>query len=190
MALGPKMKTLAVMIVLLCAGTPVVACSFDKPPEFTDVVKSAKQIFVLQIISEDLSTRRSFDRPVIEGHIRVMGTLKGTPVEFTRVDFNNSTCGGVRLDVGQFYVAFTNQTGSVLKLIPADNSLIPLANEYIPELPVQNYRYKFLRSVREFAKGAASAESIDPYPLIERNGTQRRVNCDPCGLGANALGPN
>ena len=184
------MKILAVIIVMLCAGSPVGACSFDKPPEFTDVVKSARHIFVLQIVSANLSGRRLFDRPVIEAHIRVMETLKGGPVEFTRVDFNNSPCGGVRLDVSQYYVAFTSQTGTTLKLVPADNSLIPLANHYIPELPRQNYQYGFLRSVRNFARGKATAKSIDPFPLIERNGTQFRVNCNLCRMGAKELEPN
>jgi hypothetical protein len=175
------MKIVAVLTIVLLIFRPALGCSFDSPMPFNEVVANAEHIAVVQIMSQELTDRREFGRPVVQGNIRILEVLEGAPV-FNSLEFSNSVCGGVRLDVGHFYVLFTTETGPVLHLVPSDNSLIPLADEYIPDFPSQNYKNRFLKSVRKFVNGELSAEEIDPFPLIERNGTVSRVNCKPCML--------
>jgi hypothetical protein len=146
---------------------------------FDEVVENARHIVVIQILSQELTERVEFDRPLIAGQVQIIEVLAGEPA-LREIEFSNSVCGGVRLDVGHYYVVFTTESGPVLRLVPADNSLIPLAGEYIPELPAQNYKNRFLKSVRDYVNGDISAHEIDPFPLIERNGTVKRINCKPC----------
>ncbi len=158
------------------------ACNFPPPPDFAQAVQSSDRIFVIRVLDERISDRIAYHRPIIEGHIEVVETISGKPAQFETIEFFNTPCGGIRLDVGHHYVVFTSQSGSVLHFVPADNSVISIENEYIPGFSEQNYRYPFLKSVRAYVNKEITADSIDPFPNIERNGTVRRLNCNPCHL--------
>ena len=175
---------LANLIFALLLATPCVslACSIPEPPSFTEAVESADKIFVLRILNERVTDRVAYDRPVIEGGIEIVETILGEPPQFKLIEFANDSCGGVRLDVNHHYVVFSSQSGQFLRLVPADNSIISIEDQYIPGFDKQNYRYPFLKSVRAFVKKEITAEAIDPFPNIERNGTVRRIDCDPCRL--------
>jgi len=173
-----KLLLLALAVIPGVAG----ACWYERPPEFAEVVKQADKIFIARILDQRVTDRFSYNRPVIEGRMEIVETILGEQPAFEQIEFSNGFCGGVRLDVNHHYVVFTAQSGNVLKLVLADNSMISIESEYIPGLDRQNYKYPFLKSVRAFAKNEASAESIDPFPNIERNGTVKRIDCDPCRL--------
>jgi hypothetical protein len=173
------MMRIAYLIVVLLSLRTVEACSFDAPMPFDEVVENARHIAVVRILSQELTERVEFDRPVIAGRVQIIEVLQGEP-SFSSIEFSNSVCGGVRLDVGQYYVVFTAESGPVLRLVPADNSLISLAGEYIPEFSTQNYKNRFLKSVRGYINGEITAQEIDPFPLIERNGTVKRIDCKAC----------
>lgn len=158
------------------------ACSFPPPPDFDQAVRTSDKIFVLRLLDEKLSDRATDGRPVIESRVEIVETISGEPPKFQTLEFFNTPCGGVRLDVGHHYVVFTSQSGSVLRLVPADNSIVSVEGEYIPGFSRQNNLYPFLKSVRAFANKEIPSGSIDPFPNIERNGTVRRLDCDPCRL--------
>ena len=171
-----------ILAVLLAAPFATHACTFPEPRSFTDSVRSADSIFVLRILDERVTDRIGHHRPVIEGRVEIVETILGEPADFERIEFFNGPCGGVRLDVNHHYVVFTSQSGGVLRLAPADNSIVSVEEQYLAGFDSQNYKYPFLRSVRAFVNKEISAEAIDPFPNIERNGTVRRIDCDPCHL--------
>ena len=173
-----------VTLLAVCVMTPwsALACTFPEPREFDQIVVAADKIFVIRVLDARLSDRVAHSRPVIESRIEVIETISGHPTRFDTLEFTNSMCGGVRVDVGHHYVVFTSQVGPVLRLMPADNSVISIESEYIPGFSKQNYRYPFLKSVRAFVNKEISADLVDPFPNIERNGTIQRMDCDPCSL--------
>ena len=172
----PHMKLIVKLLVMMPLLGEAFACDYDPPMPFEEVVENAQHIAVVQILSQELTDRIELRRPVIVGRLQLIEVLLGEP-DFKSVEFSNVPCGGVRLDVGHYYVMFTSQTGPVLRLVPADNSLIGLAGQYSPLNPRQNNEERFFRSVRDYVDGRISADKVDPFPLIERNGTVRRIDC-------------
>ena len=178
------------LIVCFTLAPAALACTFTPPPEFKEVVRAADTIAVVRVGDQRITDEVLERRPVIEGDLEVVESIRGPWPEFKRVRFINDYCGGVRLDVGHHYVIFTQQIGPVLRLMPADPSIIWIDSEYIPGFDTQNYKYPFLKSVRAFVQGDNGVEGIDPFPNIERTGIARRVDCRFCSPGADRPMPN
>jgi len=169
----------ALLAVLI--GSSAQACSYPAPPEFRHVVERATAIFVMRVLDSRLMpSRESTRREWVEADIEVVEELLGHVSDFKRLEFDNLPCGGVRMDVGHYYLVYTDQVGDTLRLVPADPSVLNITAEYSRWFPEQNHKFPALAATMAFIRGEHGAESIDPYPYLELTGVAMRIDCNLC----------
>ncbi len=175
------MKVFLVFLLMLfgSAGNSF-ACSFPRPPDFTQAVESATTIAIIRVLDLSLKDKHPDSPSFINGRIEVAEVVKGDSANFTRISFYNGYCGGVHIEAGHYYVIFTSQSGGTLEIARADQSIVSIEGEYISSFPEQNYRYPFLSSVLAFVNGTILADAIDPFPNIERTGVVKELDCNLC----------
>jgi hypothetical protein len=87
----------------------------------------------------------------VVGRITVVRTLRGKPTA-RLIAFDNSMCGGVRLDVGHYFLVATTQNNSVLQLAPSDQSVLDLQDGFV-DGGSQNDKGRILAPVLAYLKG-------------------------------------
>ena len=179
------MKVLQNFLLLLLGSLlvplPAHGCSYPNPPEFKEVAADATSIFVMRVLDAQLLDSGDIRiRPSVRAEIKTIEELLGDASAFTHVTFDNLPCGGVRLDVGHYYLVFTSQTGETLRLVPADQSVLNITAEYVPGFDEQNHRRKIFATTFALIRGESSADMIDPYPYLGVTGVMRVINCKLC----------
>src|SRR5512134_2866090 len=87
------------------------ACSFPEPPSFRQELESATSIFVFRLESATLKRKElegSAFSEWVEGQMRVVQVLKGRANAYKTLLFSTGWCGGVRLDVGHYFLIATH----------------------------------------------------------------------------------
>ena len=117
---------------LLLAPALASACSYPEPAPFIERLSKSRSVSVIYVESarvyvDPQSGEKQSSR--VEATIRIVSSLKGDP-SFTSLVYSTSWCGGNRVDVGNYFIAATSQTGSTLYLAPADMSLLHLKYGY------------------------------------------------------------
>lgn len=110
------------------ASSATVACVGSTAPEFSTNVKTATSIFVFQLTAARHPPELMRDEVV--GNMKILHVLKGPKPTFSSVRYSNSWCGGLRLDVGHFFVAATSRSGKVLELAAYDQSVVDISTSY------------------------------------------------------------
>jgi hypothetical protein len=168
-------------LAALLAPSDASACSYPKPVEFNEAVEGSTSIFVMRVHDAKLiDSTQAGTRPFVRAEIEIIEELLGSARHFRYTTFDNLPCGGVRLDVGHYYLVFTHQAGDTLRLVPADQSVLNITVEYVPGSDQQNHNRKLFASTLAFIRGEATADAIDPFPFLERTGVAERIDCNLC----------
>lgn len=132
------------------------ACTIPPQPTFKDHFKSARHIFVFQLEGLDL-VKQNAGAPIspglVKGRIRVTESLKGKPPSYKYITFSTFWCGGLRLDVGHYFIAFVKNDGVVLELGPEDRSVLDLRSGYFEPNEKVAYKHKLLEIIKAAIKG-------------------------------------
>ncbi len=161
-----------VTAIMLLAGVlpplPVLACSYPEPVSFKEAIANASSIFIFSLESAEVK-RKNFDdgsyAEWIEGRIRVAQTLRGDSSPFKSIRFSTSWCGGVRLDVGHYFLVVTNLGGTEIKLSPADQSIIDITTSFDESRLDASAHTDLLRPIHDFLSGKPLPENF-PSPYV------------------------
>jgi hypothetical protein len=141
---------------------PTQACSYPPPDSLHRHFSRANAIFVFRLETLALTNN---DSGQVVGRIKVVETLKGAKPRFRFIRFRTARCGGNRLDVGHYFVAFTRQEGQVLNLGAADRSVLDLHDQYSEEASDKyNRNGSLLRKIRA---GIKKGSLPDDFPAVE-----------------------
>jgi hypothetical protein len=119
-------------------------------------MQSASSIFIFRLESSELKQEKFSDDTYsewVEGRVRVTQTLKGNASLFRSVTFSTNWCGGLRLDVGHYFLVVTTDRGPTLELRPADLSVIDVTMSYDAAHPLQSARNGLLKPISDYVKG-------------------------------------
>ena len=147
---------------------PVLACSYPEPVPFKEAIENASSIFIFRLESAEVRRKNHDDGSYaewIEGRIRVAQTLKGESSPFKSIRFSTSWCGGVRLDVGHYFLVVTDSVGAEIKLSPADQSIIDVTTYFDESRLDLSARTDLLRPIHDFLSGKPLPENF-PSPYV------------------------
>lgn len=144
------------MLALQAIPLAALACSYPEPRPFSELIQSASSIFIFRLESSELKQEKFSDGAYsewVEGQIRVTQNLKGNASLFRSVTFSTNLCGGLRLDVGHYFLVVTTDRGPTLELRPADLSVIDVTMSYDEARPLQSTRNGLLKTISDYVKG-------------------------------------
>jgi hypothetical protein len=144
---SPALKLLVALLsaVLALAAIPASACSGPAPIPFRQHFARASHVFVFRLESATLVSSMT---STVRGRIRVVETLKGKTPAFRTVEFSTGSCGGMRLDVGHYYLALASRNGEVMTLEGGDRSVLDLRWQYDEDVSKAiNHRQEILRTI-------------------------------------------
>src|SRR6185312_14099172 len=187
LALG-MMKTsswllVTAMLALQAMPSCALACSYPEPRPFSELIQSASSIFIFRLESSELKHEKfpgGAYSEWTEGRIRVTQSLKGNASLFRSVTFSTDWCGGLRLDVGHYFLVVTTDRGPTLKLRPSDLSIIDVTMSYDAARPLQSAKNGLLKPISDYLDGkplpvpfppedvAALTSSLPPPPPRSR----------------------
>ncbi len=156
------------------------ACSFPEPSPFRQELESATSIFVFRLEAVALKRKKSAggaSSEWVDGQLRVVQVLKGRANTFRTLSFSTETCGGVRLDVGHYFLIATRAQGTSIGLKPDDRSILDVSmlfddsrSRLISEDPMVKPIFDFLAGKRLPAdyppQVLSDATSVLPRPIV------------------------
>ena len=155
----------AVALVVGLLPMPGLACSYPDPIPFNKEIESASSIFIFRLESAELR-RKTLESgaysELVEGRIRVTRTLKGDSSPYLSVAFSTSWCGGLRLDVGHYFLVVTDGLGPTLTFGPSDLSILDVTRWYDESLPEHAPQGDLLWPIFEYLRGKPLPESFPP----------------------------
>jgi len=97
---------------------------------------------------------------LVIGDIRLLHVLKGKKPSFSSIHYSNGWCGGLRLDVGHYFVAATSRSGTVLELDAYDQSVVDISASYHEDLadPIGNSEH--LLEIKKALRGQPLSRSV------------------------------
>jgi hypothetical protein len=109
------------------------ACVDPELPSYREELASARHVFVFRLLSLRLVDRAEGERAVV-GEIETVRALKGQS-HFTTIAWTQGNCGQLVLQVGGYYAAATKQSGSVLKPVRGENSILDVSQDFAYSMP-------------------------------------------------------
>jgi len=173
------MRVLLVLTATLLLGAPTTAfaCADPHEPPFSRELAHAKSVFIFRLVSLRLSDHAPDSRAII-GDIEIVRPLQGEAA-FRQVAFTDARCGGMRLRVGRYYAAATDQDGALIRLVPGDNSVIDISSDYALTYPPPPEESKWQWHIANYLQGVPlpsdflereaflTAHSVPPPPLLQ-----------------------
>jgi hypothetical protein len=174
------LRLLFTMSMLLISGV-AISCQYPIPKSFQDEIQTASQIYVFrldslaQVKDRVLSDKRGPDGkfgPAVEsdeymgrvaGKIKIVRVLRGAPrAQF--ITFSTSSCGGLRLDVGHYFLVATSANSIVLTPVSGDESILDFNENYSEYAETKvNERSYILRNVLAFINGKQLPSDFPDY---------------------------
>ncbi|MUV14544.1 hypothetical protein [Noviluteimonas gilva] len=127
-----KYRFVAPILLAFVAGR-AQACVDPELPSYRQELSSARHVFVFRLLSLRLINRAEGAREVV-GEIETVRVLKGQP-RFTTVAWEQGNCGQLVLRVGGYYAAATKQSGTVLKPVRGQNSMLDVGDDFAYSVP-------------------------------------------------------
>ncbi len=167
------MLRLLLTISLLFIPGHAISCQFPIPKSFREVIQTADQIYIFRLeslaevkdkvfSSENGETEEYLDS--VAGRIKIVLILRGNP-QAKFIKFRTSMCGGLRLDVGHYFLVATSDKGLVLTPEPfADQSILDFRGGYSEygEARINEKSY-ILRNVLPFINGKQLPQGFPDY---------------------------
>ena len=139
------------LFLLLLTPTTAVACADPHEPPFSHELARAKSVFILRLVSLRLADHTPGSRSII-GDVELIRSISGAS-SFRQIAFTDVPCGGMRVRVGRYYAAATRQDGSILHLVPGDNSVIDVSSDYARSYPPPKEQSKWQWHIANYVQG-------------------------------------
>lgn len=127
---------LAALIIAVSSASPAHACTgLTKDRAFDEIAPTAENIIAIQIESLEFEQPASAGAHHFRGRIKVLKHFRGSDT-FSEITYANSSCWGLRLDVGGMYIIATNQHGPTIPLSTSAPTILHLSGLFTfqPEL--------------------------------------------------------
>lgn len=154
-----RFRDVNVLLAIVLTAVPALthACTAESPSPFADALKTAKTAMVIRVEAIELRDPEVKDIvfiPELEAKVRVAETLFGPPVGLRRIQFTSSWCGGVNLEVGEYYVFLARDSSSTVFLWPSGraSSIVYLFGEYNETEGSTASRSRLLMYLRNYAR--------------------------------------
>jgi hypothetical protein len=98
--------------------------------ELLQRARSAVVVRVEQVALKPQPDKDIVITPDVEAKVRVTELLFGKPAGVRTLDFSNNWCGGHDLKVGDYYVLLLRDASETVMLVPGDESIVYLFDEY------------------------------------------------------------
>jgi len=151
------------ILILITWAQHSSACTISPQPTFKDHFVGAQHVFIFQLESLALVEQNKkppknrvvwdYSPGTVSGRIRITETLKGKKPQYKFITFSTFWCGGLRLDVGHYFIAFAKNDGVVLKLGPSDRSVLNLRSGYFEPSEGVSYKHELLNIIRASLNG-------------------------------------
>ncbi|MEN1930205.1 hypothetical protein WCE37_14615 [Luteimonas sp. MJ250] len=164
----------AIMLLAWVLPLPALACSYPEPAPFKEAIANASSIFIFRLESAEVKRKNFEDGSYaewIEGRIRVAQTLRGDSSLFKSIRFSTNQCGGVRLDVGHYFLVVTDSGGTEINLSPADQSIIDVTTSFDESRLDVSAQTDLLRPIHDFLAGTPLPESFPSPYVVEYTST-------------------
>lgn len=122
-----KASALAITVLLLLSSA-ASACSDPIVPSFQENLAGAEHIFVFRLTSLELADSHPW-RSNLNGNINIVRVLKGAAPATAKVALVSGCCG-IRLFVGRYYLAVLESDPDVLRLLPGDQSILDVTDDF------------------------------------------------------------
>jgi hypothetical protein len=164
------LRLLLTLFLLLIPGL-AISCTFPIPKPFREVIQTADQIYIFRLESLAEVKDRAFDEEgwidiysgSVAGKIKIVRILRGKP-EAKFIRFSTSMCGGIRLDVGHYFLVATSDKSIVLTPVPADQSILDFRGSYWEDGDARiNDKSYILRNVLPFINGKQLPKGFPDY---------------------------
>lgn len=117
--------------MMAVAVTPASACQYWPSAPFADLMTHATHVGIVRIVSSQVRDGQAND--FVLAQIQWVETLRGKPYPIRALLYNNGTCGGLRLDVGHYFLLMTNSDAPDVVLGPASEAVLDLTRfAYLP----------------------------------------------------------
>ena len=176
------MLRILLAVALALMSQHAMSCSNPPPKSFHERIQTADNVYIFRLetlaqVKERVSySERGSDGkfgPVEDsdeymglaaGRIRVVRVLRGTP-HARFIKFSTRECGGLRLDVGHYFLVATTDNGTVLSPVASDRAIIDLRDSYSEQVDRKvNDKQNILRTVLGFINGRRLPAD---FPTIE-----------------------
>jgi hypothetical protein len=176
------MLRLFLTISLLLIPGHAISCQYPATKSFREQIQTAEQIYIFRLESlaevkdRFITSERGPDGkfgPAVEsedymgtvaGRIKIVRVLRGKPqAQFIR--FRTSWCGGLRLDVGHYFIVATSAKGLVLTpALFGDESILDFRGSYSEDAETKdNDKSYILRNVLPFINGKQLQSGFPDY---------------------------
>lgn len=190
------MLRLLLTVTLLLITGDAISCSYAPSKSFREQIQTADQIYIFRLESlaevkdQFITSKRGLDGklgpPVrsedymgtVAGRIKIVRVLRGKPqAQFIR--FRTSSCGGLRLDVGHYFIVATSTKGLVLTpALFGDESILNFRGSYSEDAETKdNDKSYILRNVLPFINGKPLPPGFPDYET--RSYTQPIASPEP-----------
>ena len=159
---------LAAVLIALSVSNPAGACSYPIPQPFDAHLRQASSVLIVRLESAQLKhtgVTGGLRSEWIEGKIRIVQTLKAPKRKmppYSTITYSTRSCGGLRLDVGHYFLVATDDYGHNIKLGASDQSIIDVTDSYSESHHAQSAKTDLLRPVFEYLAGKPLPQNYPP----------------------------
>lgn len=122
------MTTLALLLSLAASPMVAFACPQPDAPTFVQNLDRASHVYVFRLLSLEVASGEPWNS-TLSGRISVIRTLKGPAPKASSLTYSIGCCNP-KLSVGRYYLAAVSNDAVVLKLIPGDQSVIDVSDDF------------------------------------------------------------
>jgi hypothetical protein len=117
--------------MMAVASTPACACQYQRSEPFAEVMAHAAHIGIVQIVSSQVRDGQAND--FVLAQVQRVETLRGKSYPIRTLAYNNGLCGGLRLDVGHYFLLMTDGDTPDVALGPVSEVVLDLTRfDYLP----------------------------------------------------------
>ena len=161
------MKVIAALIAIVLLSSRGYACSCMQDSFNEESAKAADRILIFRLLEAKIESdppQSGYVRnPNLNGNVRVVESIRGNGWGVTKIRFQNSSCCGIRLDVGHYFIVFTSQEGDALDL--TEDLVVDIDDKYFEGTP-ENYSEKgIVGKVNLMLRGEVGLEDVLPRRL-------------------------
>ena len=165
-----KCHAVAAAILLALVACRAEACVDPELPSYRQELSSARHVFVFRLLSLRLVDRAQGSRQVV-GDIETVRALKGQP-RFTTIAWEQGNCGQLILQVGGYYAAATKQSGTALKPVRGQNSILDVSQDFDYSMPRKRPGQTWLFHIANYLHdGTAFPQYFDVDQQMMRTGS-------------------
>lgn len=157
---------MAMLLPVLMWAMPAHACSEPATPTFRQQLDTADSVVIVRLLSLGLvdKAHNTYD---VAGRVEVVRVLKGQG-GFSYLRHERVRCGGLNLQVGNYYLIATDQQGKVLQLQRGDRSIVDVSSDYASVMPPRPSQQLWQTQIADYLAGRPLPPKFDPTEIMLR----------------------